>query len=138
MMDNILEIRDLKVHYKTLSGYVKAVDGVTLRVKRGESLGLVGESGCGKSSLGLSILRILPSNAQILQGEIFFEEKNLLGLSEQNMNKIRWKGISMIFQGAMNALNPVYKIEDQIVDAILEHEKISRSQAKKEWLSFIN
>jgi len=131
MMDNILEIRDLKVYYKTLSGYVQAVDGVTLSIKKGESLGLVGESGCGKSSLGLSILRILPSNAQILQGNIFFEGKDLLSLSEQNMNKIRWKGISMIFQGAMNALNPVYKIEDQIVDAILEHEKIGHSQAKK-------
>jgi peptide/nickel transport system ATP-binding protein len=128
----ILEVRDLKTYYYTLRGPVKAVDGVSFRVGKSEALGLAGESGCGKTTTALSILRMLPSGGTIKDGHIFFKDKDLTKLSNEEIRKIRWKNISIVFQGAMNALNPVFKVGDQIVEAILTNESdVSEKEAKE-------
>jgi peptide/nickel transport system ATP-binding protein len=125
----IIEIEKLKIYYKTLKGYVKAVENVSFDIEKGETMGLVGESGCGKTTIGMSIMRLLPRNAKIIGGKILFEGKDLIKKREEEMEKIRWKEISMIFQAAMNALNPVYRIEDQILEAIYAHENTSKEEA---------
>jgi len=127
----ILEVQNLVMYYRTMKGYVKAVDNVTFDVEKGEAMGLVGESGCGKTTIGMTILRLLPSNAAIQSGQVVFKGQNLLELPEKEMRTVRWKGISMIFQAAMNALNPVHRIEDQIIEAIRTHEKISKEEARE-------
>ena len=120
---SVLEVYDLRTYFETLRGYVKAVDGITFSLEKGEALGLAGESGCGKTTTAISILKILPFNGKIVDGKILFENMDLVELDENTMReKIRWKGISLIFQGAMNALNPVQKVGDQIVEAIKTHE----------------
>lgn len=128
----LLDVQHLTTHYKILRGWVKAADDVTFNIEKGEGLGLAGESGCGKTTVSLSILRILPSGGVIKGGKIIFNGTNLLDLTEEDMrDKIRWKGISIVFQGAMNALNPVYKISEQIVEAIRLHEpEIESSEAR--------
>jgi peptide/nickel transport system ATP-binding protein len=118
----VLEAQDLRTHYITMRGPVKAVDGVSFRIEKGEALGLAGESGCGKTTVALSIMRILPTGGKIVGGKVLFKDTDVAGLSEAQMKKIRWKGISIVFQGAMNALNPLYKLGDQISEAILTHE----------------
>jgi len=129
----VIELQNLKTYYSTLRGYVKAVDGVSLPVEKAEALGLAGESGCGKTTVALSIMRILPQGGRIVDGKILFKGKDIVKLGENEMRKkIRWKGISIIFQGAMNALNPVYSIENQIVEAIRAHEEdVTEDEAKK-------
>ena len=129
----LLSIRDLKVHYDVKRGMVKAVDGVNLDMDKGDFLGLAGESGCGKTTLALSIARLLPVNGRIISGSILFDDVNLLKIDEKEFRKnFRWKRISMVFQGAMNALNPVFRVGDQIVQAIQVHEKISNDEAWKQ------
>ena len=126
----MLEVKNLKMHYETLRGHVKAVDDVTFRLERGDAFGLAGESGCGKTSVALTILRLLASNARVINGSIMFDGENLLKMSEERFRKeIRWKKLSVIFQGAMNALNPVRKIGDLISEAILCHEDVSKEKA---------
>lgn len=125
----ILEVNNLRMYFSTKKGDVKAVEGVSLEIGKGESVGLVGESGCGKTSIGISILKLLPDNGRILEGEILFKEEDLVPKSEDEMRSVRWSGISMIFQAAMNALNPVYKVGDQIVEAIMLHEDVSKEEA---------
>lgn len=129
----LLDIQDLKTYYTTLRGSVKAVEGVSFQVEKGEALGLAGESGCGKTTVALSIMRILPPGGKILEGKILFRDIDLVKLQESKMRKkVRWKGISIVFQGAMNALNPVYKVGDQIVEAILTHEDdVSKEEAEE-------
>ncbi|WP_372589050.1 ABC transporter ATP-binding protein [Fervidobacterium pennivorans subsp. shakshaketiis] len=121
----VLKVEDLKMHYKTKMGYVKAVDGISFELEAGESLGIVGESGCGKTSVSMTLLRILPENAEFKGGHVWFNDNgkmvDLVSLSEEEMRHYRWKGISMVFQAAMNSLNPVYRVGDQIVEAILNH-----------------
>lgn len=118
----LLSVENLTMHYTMRSGDVSAVDNVTFTLERGQSLGLVGESGCGKTSVASSIIRVLPENAVIKKGRVFFDGLDLVPLSEDEIRHVRWKGISMIFQAAMNALNPVYTVGDQIVEAITTHE----------------
>jgi len=118
----LLEVQDLKTYYYTLRGPVKAVDAISFQVEKGEALGLAGESGCGKTTVALSILKILPTGGKIVGGKILFKENDLADLKEKQMRQVRWKGISIVFQGAMNALNPLFKVGDQIVEAILTHE----------------
>jgi peptide/nickel transport system ATP-binding protein len=126
----LMEIKDLRTSYFTPDGTVRAIDGVTLRLERGHALGLVGESGCGKTTVALSSMKLLPSNARIIDGAIMLDGENLVTKSEKEMNKIRWKRISLVFQGAMNALNPVFKVGDQIVEAITTHNRsIPKSDA---------
>ena len=126
----ILRIKNLVMHYWTLRGFVRAVDDVSLNLNRGEALGLVGESGCGKTSTMLTLLRLLPNNAHVFKGSIMFEGKDLLKMPMSEFNKtIRWKKISVIFQGAMNALHPMLTVGDQLVEAITLHEKVNKTEA---------
>jgi peptide/nickel transport system ATP-binding protein len=127
----VLDVQNLVMYYKTMRGYVKAVDNVSFDVEKGEAMGLVGESGCGKTTIGMSILQLLPSNAEVREGQIVFNGTNILGLSEKEMRAVRWKGIAMIFQAAMNALNPVHRIENQIVEAIKTHENVPKEEARE-------
>jgi len=129
--ENILEVSNLKTYFEIKEGIVKAVDGVNFELKKGESLGLVGESGCGKTTTALSIIRLLTDNGFIEDGQIMFKGKDLTKLNEDQMLSTRWKDISMIFQGSMNALNPVMKVSDQITEAIQLHEKASDKEARK-------
>ncbi len=129
--ENLLEIRDLYVRFHTLRGLVKAIDGVNLDVKRGEVLGLVGETGSGKTVTGLSVLRLLEQNAEITGGEIIFEGRDLLKLPLKEILKIRGRDISMIFQEPKAALNPVMQVGDQVAESFLVHEDISKDEARK-------
>ena len=122
----LLAVEDLTMHYQTRAGEVCAVDGVSLSLERGQSLGLVGESGCGKSSLALALLRLQPDNAQILSGKILLEGVDLVALSAEEMRKYRWNRIAMVFQSAMNALDPVYRVGDQIIEALEQHTSAAR------------
>lgn len=131
-MTALLEIKDLATYFFTSRGVVRAVDGVDLFIARGEVLGVVGESGCGKTVLALSIMRLLPSaTAKIVRGSVFFDGVSLLELPDEEMRKIRGNQISMIFQEPMTALNPVFRIGDQIVEAILAHWNVSKKEAKE-------
>jgi peptide/nickel transport system ATP-binding protein len=128
----LMEIKQLRTSYFTPEGIVKAVDGVSLKLEKGHALGLVGESGCGKTTVALSTMKLLPSNARITGGEITFDGEDLVAKTEQEMNRIRWKKMSLVFQGAMNALNPVFKVGDQIVEVIMTHDKkITKGEAEK-------
>jgi len=126
---SILNLDNVKIYYRTLKGYSKAVDGVSFEIKEGEYLGLVGESGCGKSTIAKAILRILPPNGEIREGKILFQGRDLVSMTTADLNKVRWKEISMIPQSAMHSLDPVYRIEDQIMEAIGAHENLSREAA---------
>ena len=127
---SLLTVDSLKTYYETLAGQVRAVDNVSFKVMKGEALGLAGESGCGKSTVAHTILRLLPSNAKIIDGRIELEGIDLLSLNDREMRqRIRWKRISFIPQGAMNSLTPVFKIGDQIAEAMLAHESISKEEA---------
>lgn len=121
MTENVLEVNNLTMHYETRKGPVYAVDGVSFSLRRGGSLGLVGESGCGKTSVAISLLKLLPENAEILGGEVCINGTNLVPLPENEVRKYRWRDISMVFQAAMNSLNPVYTVEEQILEAMREH-----------------
>lgn len=126
----LLQVENLKMYYETLRGYVKAVDNVSFQLNKGDAYGLAGESGCGKTSAALTIIRLLPQNAKILGGKILFKGEDIVPLSDPAIRKkIRWKRISMIFQGAMNALHPTKTIGSQITEAILLHEKVSKKEA---------
>jgi len=131
-MPPLLEVRELTMHFSTLEGDVNAVDKVSFELNRGESIGFAGESGCGKTSLGLTILKLLPSNAKILEGSVIFDGMDILKKSEEEVRQqVRWKRMAMVFQGSMNAFCPVHKIGDQIAEAIMLHQNVSRAQANK-------
>ncbi|MCD6509512.1 MAG: ABC transporter ATP-binding protein [Thermoprotei archaeon] len=128
----LLSVESLRMYYQVGRGFVKAVDGVSFNLGKGETLGIAGESGCGKSSLALTLLRILPSNARIIDGSVLLEERDILKMNEETLRKeIRWKRISIVFQGAMNALNPVFRVGDQIAEAILLHEDVTKEEAHR-------
>ena len=127
----MLDVQNLTTHYITVRGPVRAIDDASFQVDRGEMMGLAGESGCGKTTVALSLLKILPSGGKILGGKILFKGEDLVKFNESQMREIRWKGISIVFQGAMNALNPVYKVGDQIVEAIYVHEpNVNKEEAR--------
>ena len=121
MSQKLLEVINLSMHYDTLDGNVDAVKNVSFTVNSGESFGLVGESGCGKTSVAMTLLQLQPDNSVITEGSIKLEGKELIGLSENDLRKVRWDSISIVFQGAMNAWNPVIKIGEQIREAMREH-----------------
>ncbi|ATZ60912.2 MAG: ABC transporter ATP-binding protein [Methanosarcinales archaeon Met12] len=131
MTEPLLSIHDLGAHFFTEDGVVRAVDGVSLTIGRRETVGLVGESGCGKSVTALSIMRLIPNPGRIVDGEILFENENLLEKSEDEMRKIRGNKISMIFQEPMSSLNPVLTVGEQIAEAIRLHQGLSSSNAKR-------
>ena len=121
MSKTLLEVKNLSMHYDTLEGNVDAVKNISFSVNSGESFGLVGESGCGKTSVAMTLLQLQPENSVITQGSIKLDGKELIGLSENDLRKVRWDSISIVFQGAMNAWNPVIKIGEQIREAMREH-----------------
>jgi peptide/nickel transport system ATP-binding protein len=127
----ILSVQNLTMHYTTRKGEVSAVDDVSFDLEQGQSLGLVGESGCGKTSVAFSLMRLLPDNAEIKGGKIFIAGTDIVNLSNDELLKFRWNRIAMVFQAAMNALNPVYRVGDQIIEALdLHWEVVSRAQAR--------
>ena len=117
----LLEVDHLVMRYQTKKGEVSAIENVSFSLAQGESLGLVGESGCGKTSVAMSLMRLAADNARYLNGEIRLDGENLLALDEDTMRKRRWKSIAMVFQGAMNSWNPVYTVGDQIQEAMDLH-----------------
>ena len=117
----VLAVDNLTMHYVTRAGVVRAVDGVSFSVERGQSLGLVGESGCGKSSIAITLLKLLPDNARLVSGSISLSGVDLVPLDEEQMRAYRWDRISMVFQAAMNSLDPVYRVGDQIIEALEAH-----------------
>ncbi len=127
----ILECVDLKAGFTTRNGTIRTVDGISFQIKQGENLGIVGESGCGKSTVIKSIIKVFPRNFRIDSGQILFKGRDLVPLDYDQMRRYRWNEISVIPQSAMNALNPVYKVGFQVQEAILEHETIEPSAAKK-------
>ncbi len=130
-LDSLIVIDDLKVEYLSRRGPVRAVDGVTFTLKPGEVMGLAGESGSGKSTVAMAILRILQPPAVITGGRVQFEGRDILAMSDHELEQFRWNDVSMVFQSAMNALNPVMTIGDQMVDAIRAHERISKGEARR-------
>jgi peptide/nickel transport system ATP-binding protein len=119
--ESVVSVRDLRVHYGTLRGSVRAVDGVSLHIEAGEVLGLVGESGCGKSTLGRGILGLLPEGAAA-DGEVIYGGRNLVGLSDKELRKLRGPDLGLIFQEPMTRLNPVMRIEDHFAETLQQHE----------------
>src|ERR1700682_4486183 len=129
-MSHLLEVKNLQTHFPTRAGLVRAVDGVSFYIDRGELLGLVGESGCGKSITALSIMRLIAPPGKIVAGQIIFDDKDLLKLSNEEMRAIRGDDIAMIFQDPMTSLNPVYSVGEQIAEALRLHRKLSRKAAR--------
>src|SRR5437899_5219714 len=126
----LLQVRGLKTHFFTDEGVVRAVDGIDITINKGETLGIVGESGCGKSVTALSVMRLIPQPpGRIVEGQILYNGKNLLDLPPAQMRKIRGKEISMIFQEPMTSLNPVFTVGEQIAEAIRLHEGLGRRDA---------
>ena len=121
---NVLDIRNLKTYFRTMDGIVHAVDGVNLSIKKGETLGVVGESGCGKSVTAFSTMRLLAANGFVEDGEIIFDGQSILDLTEEDMRKIRGDKMSMIFQEPMTSLNPLYTIGDQVSEVLRIHKGI--------------
>jgi len=131
--EKLLEVRNLKTYFSTEKGVAKAIDGVDLEIFTGETLGVVGESGCGKSVTALSIMGLIEyPPGKIVGGEIIYKNKDLIKLSESEMRKVRGNEISMIFQEPMTSLNPVYTIGYQISEAILSHKKLSKKEAMEQ------
>ena len=126
----LLEIQNLKTVFSTERGVIRAVDGVSLTLGAGETLGVVGESGCGKTMLALSVMRLIPANGQIAEGRVLFNGQDLLTLPEEAMREKRGRDIAMIFQEPMTSLNPVLRIGDQIAEAIRLHQHVPNKEAR--------
>jgi oligopeptide/dipeptide ABC transporter ATP-binding protein len=131
-MQPLIEIKDLRTHFATAKGTVKAVDGVDIALNAGDTLGIVGESGCGKTVLALSILRLIPvPPGRIVSGQIFFEGRDLLQITEDEMRQVRGRDISMVFQEPMTSLNPVFKVGEQIAEGIRLHQGLDGWEARQ-------
>ena len=133
----LLEVKGLKTYFFTEDGVVQAINGVDFNIKPGQVMGLVGESGSGKSVTSLSIMRLLPSSGKIVEGEIWFGGEDLTTLGEKRLLEIRGNEISMIFQQPTSCLNPVFRIGDQIAEAILTHAKISKEEALRQAIEML-
>ena len=130
-MSHLLEVKNLQTHFFTRAGVVRSVDGISFHLDRGELLGLVGESGCGKSVTALSVMRLVSAPGRIVAGEIWFDGEDLRAASERRMREIRGDDIAMIFQDPMTSLNPVYTVGEQIAEALRLHRKLSRRAARE-------
>lgn len=131
MAENILQVKNLKTYFHTEVGLVKAVNDVSFDVEKGKTLGIVGESGCGKSMTSLSIMRLIEKPGKIEGGEILLDGEDIVKMSEDEMRKIRGKKIAMIFQEPMTSLNPVFTIGQQLIEALLLHENMTKKEAKE-------
>ena len=125
----LLEVENLKLHFFTRQGAAKAVDGVSFNIELNETFGLIGESGCGKTTTALAIIRLIKPPGRIVNGSIYFDERDIVPLSEEEMRLLRGKKIAIVRQEAQNALNPVMNIGKQIIEAILQHEDVSKETA---------
>ena len=128
----VLQVKDLTMHYQTRQGTVKAVDGLSFELARGEVLGLVGESGCGKTSVAVSLMKLLPDNALIVNGQVLLNGQDLMAMDDTTLRTYRWRRVSMIFQAAMNSLDPVHRVGDQIIEAIEAHDMITTMEEARE------
>ncbi len=138
MTDPLLEIKNLKTYFYTDEGVSKAVDGVDLKINRGETLGVIGESGSGKSVTALSVMRLIATPpGRIVSGEIHFEGQDLLTLNMESIRRIRGNDISMIFQEPMTSLNPVFTIGNQIIENIVAHQKLDKKEARKQAIEML-
>ncbi len=135
--DTILKVKGLKTYFYDRKGKVPAVDGVDFTVRKGETLGIVGESGCGKSVTSMSILKLLPPEGKVVEGEILFKGRDLTKCSSSEMEKIRGKEIAMIFQEPMTSLNPVYTVGQQIGEMIKTHEQLSKKQLREKAIEML-
>ncbi len=132
MLMILLELNQLKLYYTTIRGVVRAVDNVDLNVEAGEAVGLVGESGCGKTSMANAIIKMLPNNVALYEGRIILDGLNIVDLPEDEVRrKVRWRQISIVFQGAMNVLNPVIKVGHQVAEPLIIHGEMDRDEAYK-------
>ena len=128
-----LQIEDLYLHYRTRRGAVRAVDGISLKIERGQTLAVVGESGCGKSSMANAILRVLPRNVARFDGHVVLDGNDVMAYDGETFRRdVRWKGISMIFQGALNALNPVIRVGQQVAEPLIYHMDAEKDEALAE------
>ena len=124
--DVLVELKNLRTHFFTDMGVARSVDGVSYKVRKGQTLGVVGESGCGKSVTALSIMGLIPQPpGKIVEGEILFQGRDLTKLSQEELRQIRGKDVAMIFQEPMTSLNPVYTVGNQIMEMILNHEDVT-------------
>jgi len=130
--DMVLDVKDLRVHYATPTGDVIACNGINFQVYRGETLGLVGESGCGKTTAAMGILRLVQPPGRIVHGQVLLDGTDVMSLDERQLRQVRWRQIALIPQGAMNSLNPVMRVKDQIADGIQTHEGKQPQAALKE------
>jgi oligopeptide/dipeptide ABC transporter ATP-binding protein len=130
MTTPLLAVEDLRVSYRTSAGIVRAVDGVSFEIGRGETIGLVGESGCGKTTVGRAIVKVLPPSARIDSGAVRLDGRDLVPLDEADMRAVRWRRIALVPQSAMNALNPVLRVGRQIEEVLVAHEGVARREAR--------
>ena len=138
-MDNILTVDNLKLYYYTSKGVVKAVDDISFSLKKGETLGLVGESGCGKTTTGFALLKMPTPPGKIAGGKIVLDGIDITPLRENEMRRnIRWEKVSMVFQGAMNTLTPVYTIGKQMMETLQEHREMEREESRKRIEKYLN
>ena len=128
---SLLEVEDLSIRFRTASGFVRAVDRVSFQLERGEMLGIAGESGCGKTTTALALPRLLPETAETTSGQVRLNGRNLLGLTEREMERVRWREVAFVVQGAMNALNPVFTVGSQILEPIRLHEPETSEEAAR-------
>jgi peptide/nickel transport system ATP-binding protein len=138
MTMKLLEVRNLKTYFDTRDGVVRAVDDVSFFLEKGEAIGLVGESGCGKTTTALSVLQLLPKEGRIAGGQILLNGEDFAAKSEEELRKHRWRDVSIVFQGAMNALNPVMKVSRQIAEALLLHEGLTEKEARRRVLALFD
>ena len=137
-MKDLLVVKNLTTHFFTDKGVVKAVDGNSFIIKEGQTLGIVGESGCGKSITAMSILNLIEKPGRIVKGSIKFEGKELVGIQEDELRDIRGNDISMIFQEPMTSLNPVFKVGDQIAESLILHQNMDKKQAREKAVELLN
>jgi len=133
----VLEVKDLKISYQTKQGTVKAAEDVSFKIHCGEFVGLSGESGCGKTTTAMAIMHLLPKEGFVENGKILFKDKNILDFNTKEVQDYLWRDVSMIFQGAMNALNPVHRVINQMTTAIRIHENITEDEARQRSLELI-
>ncbi|EPR13321.1 ABC transporter ATP-binding protein [Ruminiclostridium papyrosolvens] len=138
MSDKLLEIKDLHTFFYTDAGVVKAVNGVSFQVNKGQTIGIVGESGCGKSVMSLSIMRLIQEPGKIVEGQVIFNGQDLVKLSQSEMRKINGDRISMIFQEPMTSLNPVFTVGNQIAESLILHENLTKKQAREKAIEMIS
>ena len=128
--DLVLQVRDLQTHFRTANGTVRAVDGVSFEIRAGSTLGIVGESGSGKSVTSLSIMRLIEAPGEIVGGEILYRGRDLVKMPESDVRQLRGRNLCLVFQDPMSALNPVYRVGDQVAEALLAHSKIGTQAAR--------